>query len=316
MLAGSSGRTPIHILIFGVNGFVGAHVARALLDAGHDLTALARNAESAAGIAALGITPVAGSIEDGDLLARLAREHDGVAFCARVPFAEESRLLTSMLEAMRDSGKPFLMTSGTSCLSIDTPLGEWHQDSFAEDDPFDSQLWTKVRVEAETLVRGSAAQGVRGIVIRPPMIWGNGGGNGQVPWIFEAVPRAGAACYLGYGLNLYTNVHVEDLALLYVAALEKGQAGALYHAVAGEVCWRTIAEAVATVMDCEARSISYDEMCDLWGKLDAPYRFAVSSRCRAVATRRDLDWAPRHLDLIDDILNGSYRARFRPGPGA
>lgn len=303
-------RTAIHILLFGANGFVGSHVARALIEAGHEVTALARDERSAAGIRALGAAPVEGQIEDGALMARLAREHDGVVFAARVEFARESELLDPMLQALRDSGKPFLMTSGTSCLSIDTPQGEWNQESFAEDDSFDSQLWTRVRTDSEALVRASAHSGVRGIVIRPPMIWGNGGGNGQVPWVFQAVPKAGAACYLGLGLNLYTNVHVEDLAQVYVLALDRGRPGALYHAVAGEVCWRTIAEAVAQVMGCDPRSISYDEMCALWGKLDAPYRFAVSSRSRAVATRRDLGWAPRHLDLIDDILNGSYRERF------
>lgn len=299
-------------MLFGANGFLGSHVAQALKAAGHELTALARNEQSAAGIRQLGARPIGGQVDDADLMARLAQEHDGVVFAARVDFAREAEILEPMIRAMRDSGKPLIMTSGTSCLSIDTPLGEWNQENFAEDDPFDSKLWTRVRMESEQLVRGSAELGVRGIVIRPPMIWGNGGGNGQIPWIFDAVPRAGAACYLGYGLNLYTNVHVEDLAQIFVLALQKGRPGALYHAVAGEVCWRTIAEAVAAVMGCEARSISYDEMCDLWGKLDAPYRFAVSSRCRAIATRRDLDWAPRHIDLIDDILNGSYRERFQP----
>ncbi|MHA3793979.1 NAD(P)H-binding protein [Rhizorhabdus wittichii] len=280
------------------------------MDAGHELTALARNEESAAGVRRIGARPVEGRVEDAALMARLAREHDGVVFAARVDFARESELLDPMLRALRDSGKPFVMTSGTSCLSIDTPQGEWNQQSFAEDDPFDSQLWTRVRMESERLVRSSAGTGVRGMVVRPPMIWGNGGGNGQVPWIFQAVPKAGAACYLGHGLNLYTNVHVEDLARVYALALEKGTAGALYHAVAGEVCWRTIAEAVAAVMGCDARSIDHDEMCDLWGRLDAPYRFAVSSRSRAIATVRDLGWAPRHLDLVDDIVNGSYRERF------
>lgn len=306
----SWGRTAIRILVFGASGYLGSHVARALIDAGHDVTALARNEESATGIRRMGARSLQGSVEDAGLMARLAREHEGVVFAARVDFAREAELLAPMIAAMRDSGKPFVMTSGTSCLSIDTPEGEWDQNSFAEDDPFDSKLWTKVRMESERLVRGSADSGVRGIVVRPPMIWGNGGGNGQVPWIFQAVPRAGAACYLGHGLNLYTNVHVEDLARIYVLALERGRAGALYHAVAGEVCWRTIAGAVATVMDCDVRSIGYGEMCELWGEKDAPYRFAVSSRSRAIATARDLGWVPRHLDLVDDIVNGSYRERF------
>jgi nucleoside-diphosphate-sugar epimerase len=93
-------------------------------------------------------------------------------------------------------------------------------------------------------------------------------------------------------------------------AIESGTPGALYHAVAGEVNWRTIAEAVAEVMGCQARSVSFDEACEIWGAMYADLFFAVSSRSRAERSRRELGWAPTQFDLIEDVRRGSYRAEY------
>ena len=123
----------------------------------------------------------------------------------------------------------------------------------------------------------------------------------------------GSACYLGAGLNLYTNVHVRDLAQVYRLALEKGAPGALYHAVAGEANFRSLAEAVAEVMGCKARSVTLDEAKEIWTPFIGPLFFGVSSRSRAPRTRRELGWEPKYLDVIDDIRNGSYRATYAPG---
>src|SRR5690606_34684224 len=114
---------------------------------------------------------------------------------------------------------------------------------------------------------------------------------------FDSVARTGAACYIGAGLNLYTHVHVDDLARQYRLALEKGVPGALYHAVAGEVNWRTLAEAVAEVMGCDTRSITFEEGCELWGEMYADLFFGVSSRSRAVRSRRELGWEPTLFDI-------------------
>jgi hypothetical protein len=88
-----------------------------------------------------------------------------------------------------------------------------------------------------------------------------------------------------------------------------GHAGALYHAVAGEVCWRTLARAVAKVMGVEARGVTLDQAREIWGPFIGPLFFGVSSRSRAERTRADLGWSSVHLDLEDDILNGSYARR-------
>ena len=129
------------------------------------------------------------------------------------------------------------------------------------------------------------------IVVRPPQVWGRGGSK-QIPAIFESVAKCGAACYVGAGLNLYSHVHVDDLAELYRLALDRGVAGALYHGVAGEVNWRTIAEAVAEVMGCGTRSVTFEQACEIWGPMYADLFFGVSSRSRAVRSRAELGWSP------------------------
>jgi nucleoside-diphosphate-sugar epimerase len=160
-------------------------------------------------------------------------------------------------------------------------------------------------VQTENKVRAASQRGVRAMVVRPPLIWGHGGSK-QVPAIFQSVRTAGAACYIGAGLNLYSHVHVDDLAEVYRLAVLGGEPGALYHAVAGEANWRTLARAVAKVSGVAAKSVSIDEAKDIWGPFIGPLFFGVSSRSRAVASRRELGWSPTRLDLEDDILTGSY----------
>jgi hypothetical protein len=52
--------------------------------------------------------------------------------------------------------------------------------------------------------------------------------------------------------------------------------------------------------------VTIDEARVIWGPFIGPLFFGVSSRSRAVVTRRDLGWSPVHLDLEEDILTGSY----------
>jgi len=105
-------------------------------------------------------------------------------------------------------------------------------------------------------------------------------------------------------------VHVDDLAEIYCLAIECGTPGGLYHAVAGEANFRTIAEAVAEVVGCKTRSLNYQESCALWGDVWVDLALAVNSRSVARRTRAELGWEPRHIDVIEDIRSGSYRKHY------
>jgi nucleoside-diphosphate-sugar epimerase len=295
----------MRVFIAGAGGYLGSALARAFTAAGHRVAALARNNEKAAAFAADGLEPIVGDLATlGALRGQLAAM-DAIVLAAAIPFDQEWEVADVLIGALEGSEKPFLMTSGTAVLSHETHGGEWRQETYAEDQPFTPPPWIASRVETENRVREASSRGVRTIVVRPPLIWGHGGSK-QVPAIFQSVRTAGAACYIGAGLNLYSHVHVDDLAQIYALALESGRPGALYHAVAGEVCWRTLARAVAKVTGTEARSVTIEVAREIWGAFIGPLFFGVSSRSRAVRTRADLGWAPERLDLEHDILEGSY----------
>jgi nucleoside-diphosphate-sugar epimerase len=244
------------------------------------------------------------------------RNYDAVVFAAMISWTEETPLLQAILEGMKRGRRTFLYTSGTGVLSIPDRDGEWNENTFAEDDsfPFEAMPDSIVRLRNEDIVLEASDGLLRTIVIRPPLIWGNAGSI-QIPRMFDAALKTGSVSYLGQGLNLYSNVHVDDLAKIYSLAVDKGIAGALYHAVAGEANFRSIAEAIGAVIGCEAHSIDYAQACDLWGAGWVDLAIAVNSRSRSPRTRAELGWRPRHLDLIEDIRHGSYRAMFEAREG-
>lgn len=299
------------VFIIGASGFVGSAVARLLKANGCQVSGLARSKEAAERLKSAGYGAEEGDFQDPYKLADIAARYDATVFTPTIQFDEEVTVITPLLERYAATGRTFIFTSGTGVLSIPSYAGEWREETFAEDDSFIPVEWMTIRVETENLVRQYAHKGVKAMVIRPPLIWGHGGSY-QIPGIFESVEKTGSACYLGLGLHLYSNVHVDDLADVYLRAIDCGVAGALYHAVAGEANFKQIAQAVAQVMGCETRSVTMKEAGEIWGGVTARLLYGMSSRSRAVRSRKELRWSPRHLDMIDDIQNGSYKRKYAP----
>ncbi len=295
-------------LIIGATGYIGSAIARNLKSHGHEVHGLARNDGNIAKLEGAGVVPAAGDLDQIEGVALLAAQYDATILAGLAGRSEESVVVAALIESCRGSPRKFIYTSGTGVLGIEAHEGHWSDYAFEEDDPFPiaggmTRAW---RIPTEEMVREAGRQGVHAMVLRPPLIYGHGGST-QVPAIFDSVLKTGKACYIGRGLNLYSNVHVDDLADAYRLAVEKGAPGALYHAVSGEANFRSIAEAVADVMECETESISFQRSCEIWGELLAANGLAVNSRSVPRRTREELGWEPLHLDLIDDIRNGSYR---------
>lgn len=297
----------MQVFVLGATGFLGKAVARRLTLAGHHVTGMARNAEAATRLAAEGIFPFVGDLET-DLAGAVAASGaaDAVIFAPQLLLEPEHQAVSAFLERLAGTGKTFVFTSGTGVLSQRT-AGDWSPDTFGEDEPFVPARSIARRVETEDLVRAAAARRVRGIVMRPPLIWGPGD-HGHVASVYRSVARTGAACYIGRGLNCYSNVHIDDLSRAYELALEKGAPGALYHAVAGEIPNRWIAEAVARDLGCETRSLTLEEAFEVWGKFAALIVMGASSRSRSPRARRDLGWEPEHLDMMTQIGEPRLRA--------
>ncbi|KAL6243664.1 hypothetical protein RBB50_009657 [Rhinocladiella similis] len=232
-------------------------------------------------------------------------EFDVLVFAAMVPFQDEQQIIQRLLKGF--SSKPsrtFVFISGSGVISIPALDGEWSDYAAAEDDPypFESVLRArKVRLATEDMVVDAADGGfLRTLIIRPPLVWGHGGSI-PIPQFFESARTTGTVCYLGQGLNVHSHVHVDDVAAATYLAFERGESGNVYHLVAGEENFRTIAEAVGQVTNCPARSLEYGEAVKLWGATWVETGLAVNSRMRAPKTRSQLCWKPSHVDLIADI---------------
>lgn len=291
------------VFVIGATGLIGSHVARRLVEAGHEAIGLARSLEAESRLRSWGLSPLAGDAADRPALLRGVLDSDAVVFAPALGEAEGA-VVAWLLEQMEGTGKTFIFTSGTGVLAQRT-AGDWSEDSFAEDDPFTPLRSLQGRVAVEELVRASKDRGVRGMVIRPPAVWSDDRIHGLVLGVVESVRKTGAACHVGAGLNLYSNVHAADLAEAFKLVLEKGEPGCVYHAVSGETPNRWIAEMVARVMGCETRSVSLDEAIELWGKFSALVVMGVCSRSRSPRTRA-LGWRPAHFDML-----GHAEARLR-----
>ena len=297
---------PSSILVLGATGYVGGVLARHFLAQGHNVSGLARTPAAGQSLAKLGITTIHGDLElnMAPILAA-AMLVDTVVYAAQVSFAAEPAVLRQLTDALAGSGKTLIFLSGTSVF-MQLTKGYWSPDSFAEDDPFVPLPIVEPRLETEQIVRSAAGSGLRTMVIRPPVIWGPGD-NGPVASAYRSVAKTGAACYVDPGLAVYSNVHSADLARLFSLALERGQAGSLYHATAGEIPYRLIAEAVARDLDVPSQGLSMDEANDVFGAFGAMLQ-AATSRSRDARTRAELGWAPEHLNMLSQIGEPRLRA--------
>ena len=297
----------MRILIFGGTGYIGRHVMARLAADGHDITAFVRNERGAAAVTQTGVRALPGDIGQIEALVTLVQDYDAVVWVAQLMLEGERRVVGAMLDAMRGTSKTFIFTSGTSLLSERTN-GEWSENTYAEDDSFIPRRQIAPRLAIENMVREAHTRDVRAMCVRPPLVWGNGGSK-VISDLYHSARQTGAVCHVGRGLNLYSNIHVEDLADLFSRAIDRGVAGALYHCVSGEVNYRTIAQTIARHLGVSTRSVSVVEAIDIWDKFTGPIVFSSCSRTRAKRARAELQWKPHpsRTDILEECVNPAYQ---------
>lgn len=297
------------VLVFGASGYIGKHVTRRLVADGLEVTGVIRNADKGTALKAGGAAVLVASVSDMATLGPAIDAHDAVIWIAQVMLEEEDRTMRAFIDRLAGTGKALIFTSGTSLLSEPTQ-GDWSENSFAEDEPFIPRRQVAERLQIENLVRAAQGAGVRAIVIRPPLIWGHGGSR-IISDLYHSAKVTGSVCYVGRGLNCYTNVHVDDLADLYARALQQGVGGALYHATAGEASYRAMAEAVAGAIGTTTRSVTVEEAIEIWDRFMGKVVFPSCSRTRSPRSRRELNWRPDpdRCDILDDCRDTAYAAQ-------
>jgi nucleoside-diphosphate-sugar epimerase len=237
------------------------------------------------------------SLEDLDSLRSGAAAADAVIHTAFIhDFSKfqancetDRRAIEAIGSVLAGSDRPFIVTSGTGIARTPGRLT-------TEEDAPDSEI---PRIASEQAATSVQALGVRVSVMRLPQVH-DPVKQGLITYLIDVAREKGVSVYVGDGQNRWPAVHRLDAAHLYRLVLEKGSAGARYHAVDEEgVPLRDIAEVIGKHLNVPVVSKSPEEAADHFGWLAhfAAFDIPASSQW----TQEQLGWRPTGPGLISDL---------------
>lgn len=243
-------------LVTGATGFVGAAVARALLDRQWQVRALARKGSDRRNLRGLDVDVCEGDLNDVDSLQRAVEGCGGVFHVAadyRLGAPDPSQLYRAnvegtrnVLDAARRSGvQRVVYTSSVATIGIPadgTPGDEQSPNSL------ENMIghYKRSKYLAEEVAREAAAAGMPVVIVSPSTPVGPGDvkptPTGQL--VLDAAAGRMPA-YVDTGLNI---VHVEDVAIGHLLAYERGKAGERYILGGQDMSLREILGVIAALV--------------------------------------------------------------------
>lgn len=288
------------ILLAGATGYIGSSVLSALVSSGHTVTALVRGQDKAEAVSREGVQPVVADMRDRETVRRLASEADGVITAAspgdETSAAADVDFSEAAIEGLR-SGGAFIRTSGIWVYGGNAAI--------TEESPYDAPAIVAWRPEIDS--RLLAVRHVRSMLIEPAIVYGHGKG---VPTVLAAAEQTGdtpALRLVGPGTQHWTTVHADDLAELYVAVLERGEAGHRYVGAGGDnPTVRELGEAASLRRGLEGRVASETaaataERLGLFGEA-----LLLDQQASGQKAREALGWKPSRASLVEEIAAGRY----------
>lgn len=267
------------VLVIGGTGYIGTAVVRRLRAAGHVPLVLVRDPDRAP----TGVPTRTGDLNDPDGLGTVLTPDVDAVVHAATPTGDWDTDLAA-LAVMSDAlaGKVLIYLSGVWVLGPTTGT----VDESAPTNPIEI-VSGRPRLEQHVL----NASHVRGVVIRPGIVHGAGGG---IPGMMVDWARAaGTGRYVGEPTVRWPMVHADDLADLVVLALDRAPAGTVLHAVTeSAVAVKDLAAAADLAAGGLGAAQAWDEL-DAAVELGAPFAEALALHQEVTAqVARDLGWVP------------------------
>jgi len=220
--------------VTGATGFIGGRVARQLIEAGHEVIALARPSSQSTELERLGITVAKGDITDKESMREPMRGADGVFHLAAwykvgVRDTSQSEVINvqgtrNVLELVKELQISKAVYTSTVAVFSDTE-GRAVDESYRHDGPwlshYDRTKWKAHYEVAEPMMK----RGLPLVIVQPGLVYGPGDTSpvrdtfiqylqGRLPMI----PQKTAFCWS----------HVDDTARGHLLAMEKGNTGESY----------------------------------------------------------------------------------------
>jgi nucleoside-diphosphate-sugar epimerase len=220
--------------ITGATGFVGGRVAAQLLNAGHEVVALARDPAQAADLAARGAQVVAGDVTDKASLRAPMAGADGVFHIAgwyKIGTRDKGQGAAinidgtrNVLETMRDLGIPKGVYTSTLAINSDThghEVDETYRYFGPHLSEYDRTKWVAHYEVAEPLMRA----GLPLVIVMPGVVYGPGDTSNIhttfVQYLKRKLPLLPIGTAFSWGFS-------DDVARGHILAMEQGQAGQEY----------------------------------------------------------------------------------------
>ncbi|MFG1809693.1 NAD-dependent epimerase/dehydratase family protein [Streptomyces sp. NPDC049040] len=285
----------MRVFITGGSGYLGRAVLAALARRGIEAAALARSDASAATVRELGATAVRGELTDTEVLRRAAVAADGVIHLGASPGPDGPAVALAAARAMQEGlgDRGAYVHTGGVWVYGDTD-GVVDEDAPLRPPPIAAWL-----VDIERVVLASAGQGGRPVVVMPGVVYGHGAG---LPTAFFAAPgrERGAVPVIGDGANHWAVAHVDDIADLYVRALNAAP-GSRYAGVTENLTLAAIARSLSVAVGHPGsfETLTLAEAVERMGPVAEA--FALDQRMTAARARHDLGWTPSHRDALTEL---------------
>ncbi|MDR3617431.1 MAG: NAD-dependent epimerase/dehydratase family protein [Candidatus Obscuribacterales bacterium] len=281
-----------NVFLTGVSA-VNLALIKKLLSNGYKTTVLVQNKESMELAKTVGAIPVAGDLIRPETYVQLLKEADIVLHSPNIfdlgagPL--ESVAVETITSVLKDTHKTFIYTSHTWVLgSANNILAD-------EKTPVAPISLVAPLAHFEKKVLQAAHTGIRSIVVRLANVYGYKGDF--VETYIKRTVREKTAHFAGDGYNSLSIIALEDLLDLYLVAIDKGVAGAIYHGANGKpVSGKNFAELVGRIVGVpETIGLSHAELKVSYGALAEAY--SLNQKISFKHTKEELNWVPEHLDL-------------------